>query len=254
MTDEKDQASGTLPDDPQDGSAQEATGTVDDQVDGGSDLDTEDVAALQARVQELERHKAQLLSEKSRVEAETRRLAEERAYQPPTYDPQERQTQAELLQIQADIEEVQKFAPHDAQARLFLRSLQQQARDKQNFLTELDFRRLSEPDEELARKYYATGEYKTAKAALKAAKGDLYEQERQQLERDKKRIAVETEARKEGRVDTSVRSVGAAEVRSRQMSAAQFAARLQEADDADDFEAKRKLVLDRRNGAIKIKP
>lgn len=135
-------------------------------------------------------------------------------YQPPQPSQgvvdEARQREAQMRAIFEKVQQNAALGDENAQAILSMAYFQHQ--QSVNTLNELEFSRMAPAEQDLARRYYATGEYGNPKAALRAAKGDLADRERETLARQRKELDSEREARKSRDVvETNVRSVTARE-------------------------------------------
>lgn len=171
--------------------------------------DAEENKRLKARLEELE----------------SERAAEAGASVPPTaqppsqtYDPNlayaEQQAIAEQNRLKALMQEVQQDAAlGDKKAELLLSALYYQHQAQVQTVNELQFSKMAPAEADMARRYFATGDYRTPDAARKAALGDLSVKERDRLARERKELESERKAR-ESRdvVDVVTRPVSSREV------------------------------------------
>lgn len=226
------------------GTTDKPTGTTDPvsaggsgEAVGGSDVVGE-LKASQEALAEERRKNAQLLSEKGTVEEARRWAAYERDAGKatdqgarPAYDP----LTASVTFLSEEAARGNEQAA--AQLEIYL-ALARQTRDDSQFA------RMSQNDEEQSRHYYKTGMFATPIAALKAARGDLWEREQEQFAREKATLAEAAKARAEGVVNTAPRSVSAAETVQRKLAWPEYNKML---ESAPNDAARAKIMRERGN-------
>lgn len=189
-------------------------GKGDDDGDGGwkalalkHKADAEENKRLKARLEELE-SKA----------AETGATVPPTAQPNPQYDANanyaERQAMAEQERLREAMAEVQQDAAlGDRKAQLLLASLHFQHQSQMQVVNEIQFAKMPNAEQNLARRYFASGDYRTPEAARKAALGDLSERERGRFESERKALDADKKARESRDVKEVVtRSVPSREV------------------------------------------
>lgn len=211
--------------------------------------DAEENKRLKARLEELESERA------AETGANVPPTAQPNPYQQndPNANYAERQAVAEQERLAALMREVQQDAAlGDTKAQLLLASLHYQHQAQVQTVNELQFAKMSSSEQDLARRYFATGDYRTPEAARKAALGDLSVQERERMARQRKALESEQKAR-ESRdvVETVTRSVSSREVAANgPMKLHQWTTAWNAAEERGDTKRLKELMAMEREGRI----
>lgn len=235
------------------GTTPEATGTPASQDDGsatnGAGGSGESIEELRAKLQEAERQKAQLLSEKSRVEQQQREIERERerlaGYTPPT----SAQREAPIVTRIRELREHLATYPDDVVARATHDSLMAQYElHQQTVMRDRIEEDLDSVDDPALRKEIRTamktGEFASVAAARKAVLGERYEREQDAMKRERDRLSAQS---KVADVQTATRGVSAQEHRERTIPFSKYKETMEAGG-----EAARKLMLDIDSGAVRI--
>lgn len=263
MSGEDERTPGTPGDDTRDDDAKGVADASADSQAGGSDSDEASEQDWKAKFEHSERERTRLLSEKSSVEEDRRRVAEERArlHQPPTADPGQAQVMRELDEIRQDYEHLQALARSEdpravAIARTQLRTLAVQERDKRELLHAMQLTQVPAADQAEVDKLVRSGDVSSVAVArelieLRRKAGDKGKaDENADLELGAKR------ALKDQAPQIVSRAVGAGEAKGRQVKQSEWAAKMRAFDtsDPEQWTQKEQMERDRKAGKYVVVP
>lgn len=207
-----------------------ADGAVTPAADGAGEVE-----ALRRQIAELEGQKGKWLSEKDGIENDRRRLAE---YEARTNATDQQRSVAHYDPAIAGLAYLQEQADagsQDAAAQLaVLQGVARSMTDSQQF------GRMSDAERTGAQRYYASGDFRTPEAALKAWRGDQSAETMRQIEAERAQLAADRKAIENGRTspNLSPRGVSATDVAAR-IGASQYNDKLRNARDDDE---RRKII------------
>jgi hypothetical protein len=167
------------------------------------------------------------------------------------------EAQAQLQSIQQDISTLQlaaqQYGPdtfEGAQARTTLRQLEKQQRDARELIADIRFSRISDSDlEKEARQEWQSGQYASPEAAIRAAKGTVYERKNKTLEEQQAEREAERKAKEAGEVSTSTRGVGVREAKE-MLHVADYLEQLKKAQHKGDATEEARLKKLERTGKV----